>query len=201
MTVHRVNNDLLIGSSIALARFPILLAEHIRRYPTTGATENAGLAFIQAGLNDNEVAEFVRGVCAWGGYAGIGGRILQRNALDAIGEALREAYQLIVADPPQQGQALARINRLHSLGTPSFASKHLRFLRPEVCPVYDSVLRDGHPYPFDPDGYKEFSDDCRTVCFHLQNAAVVNPIQRLGEVWYVADVEAALFVEANGWVA
>jgi hypothetical protein len=41
--------------------------------------------------------------------------------------------------PPRRA-ALAAVNQLCCLGRPSFASKHLRFLRPEHCPVLDSVL-------------------------------------------------------------
>jgi hypothetical protein len=116
--------------------------------PTT--QERAGQAspaprLRQADFPERDLEPFITAACNWGGYAGIGRRILNRNSLPALRDGLREANELLDKQTPDVEGALTRLNRLHSLGSPSFASKHLRFLRPDICPVLDSVLRDALP--------------------------------------------------------
>lgn len=63
-------------------------------------------------------------------------------------------------------------------------------MRPELCPVFDSLLQEALPYPFDPHGYAMFSRDCNTLSQALIQAKVSNPRER---EWLAADVEAALY--------
>jgi hypothetical protein len=146
---------------------------------------------------EKDVSAFVSAVCGWGGYAGIGGRILKRNTTSSLRDALSNAIVHLNATPPNFERALTTINQLHSLGTPSFASKHLRFLRPDICPVFDAVLRDALPYSFDPEGYALFALDCLSLSDNLQNGQIKNPRNRPNGAWFAADVEGALFVHVN----
>lgn len=141
----------------------------------------------------------MRAVCEWGGYAGVGGRVLRHNTIPHIREAFSEALSRLRSSEPDCKTALSVMNRVHGLGTPSFASKHLRFLRPTVCPVYDAILKVALPYSFDAKGYGEFAFDCAKLAKALSEAGIDNPTPK--NDWYVADVEAALFAHVNEWVA
>ena len=145
----------------------------------------------------DDTAAFVKAVCKWGGYPGIGGRVLKDNAITTICSTLREALSSL-AIGPSTAKALTQMNVLRGLGTPSFASKHLRFLRPDICPVLDSILCDALPYSFDPDGYSDFCDDCASLTKALASSGIPNPNRKAG-IWFAADVEAALYqrVERN----
>jgi Holliday junction resolvase RusA-like endonuclease len=112
----------------------------------------------------------------------------------------RKALEHLAANPSRVGRALGEVNKLHILGTPSFASKHLRFLRPDVCPVFDSVLREALPYSFDADGYDRFATDCTQLSDILRARGIENPRERQHGQWFAADVEAALFAHVNVWL-
>ncbi len=191
----------MLGLSIPLDRFPPLIAEHLRRYPDTARVEKIGRDLVSNGLTSEDVKVFVAELCGWGGYAGIGGRVLKNNGVQAIVTSFQEALNHLNEQPPKFSLALACVNRLHGLGSTSFASKHLRFLRPDICPVYDAVLREALPYPFDPDGYDSFAQDCQAISGVLREVQVTNPVTRESGCWYAADVEGALFVHINQWLA
>ena len=89
--------------------------------------------------------------------------------------------------------ALRAVRQVRHLGL-SFASKHLRLLRPDVCPVLDSTLSEKLGYPLDSRGYQRFTDDCQKLAALLNRLGVPNPLGREGGRWFVADVEMALFV-------
>lgn len=199
MAIYEFGGDIVLGVALPLARFPALATEHARRFETTGAVESLGERLRWADFPEADLESFITAVCAWGGYAGIGRRILNGNSLAAIRDGLREANRFLDAPRLDVGSALARLNSLHSLGTPSFASKHLRFLRPDMCPVMDSVLRDALPYSFDRDGYAAFARDCVSLADMLKRQGAINPWRRADGVWFTADVEAALYVHFSGW--
>lgn len=142
----------VFGTSIPLSDFAPLLAAHRAKYKSTLDVERMGIELQKADFPTQSVQEFVTAVCTWGGYAGISGRILRRNNLESIANALRGAVNQLNPDKPNVAGALAYINALDSMGTPSFASKHLRFLRPDICPVFDSLLQEALPYSFDTTG-------------------------------------------------
>ena len=178
------------GIEVPLDQFERLGRAHLKAYPRTPSVEEQGRLLLERGFREADAKAFVRAVCDWGGYSGISGRVLNRNSPSAICSSLKKAVQRLEAEPPDCAAALSDVNALKGLGTPSFASKHLRFIRPTLCPVFDSLLQEALPYSFDAQGYAAFAQDCRGLASALENANVPNPRRR---AWLVADVEAALY--------
>jgi len=160
-------------------------------YPKTPHIESLGADLIASNFKGEAVIAFVKAVCSWGGYPGIGARVLKRNDLNSISAALMEAHGHIVSKPPAMDMALATLNALSGLGTPSFASKHLRFLHPEFCPVFDSMLQQALPYSFDHRGFAAFAQDCFQIAGRLTEASIPNPRERPEGRWFAADVESS----------
>lgn len=107
------------------------------------------------------------------------------------------AMTKLESDAPDISGALQEVNFIRGLGTPSFASKHLRFLRPDICPILDSIVSKRLSYQFDGHGYQALSSDCAKIAASLQYNQVANPRHRDGDVWYIADVEMAIFSYLN----
>jgi len=175
-----------------------LVVQHRRENPKTSELEDKGKALVQEGFARASAVQFVRSVCGWGGYDGIAGRVLKRNSHANLADALRRAWEALRRDPSAPEVALTYMNGLRSLGTPSFASKHLRFLCPEYCPVFDSLLQQALPYSFDAQGYGDFARDCRRLAEELVSKGVPGPAYRPSMRWYAADVEAALYMHVKG---
>lgn len=185
------------GISIPLLEFASLASTHVRLNPGTAEIEVDGRRLVEADFHDQATAAFVHRVCKWGGYSGVGGRVLKLNSLGAISQALRQAYSALSADIPDVAEALSAVNCVKALGTPSFASKHLRFLEPRLCPVFDAYLREVLPYSFDPRGYAAIAADCLVLASELNVRGVQNPWPMRNDGWLSADVEAAIYV----WVS
>lgn len=186
------------GTRLPFVKANELLARHLVANPSTLQTEAAAAALALEDFPPRKVALFVKAVCAWGGYAGVAGRVLNNNTAQEVATALRDSWNILNAPPVDPGKALMRLNSLHGLGTPSFASKHLRFLKPEVCPVFDSVLQEALPYPFSSAGYTAFSQDCQDLATDLNASGIGGLTHRTNGRWYAADVEAALYVFVRG---
>ena len=141
--------------------------------------------------------DFVTRVCEWGGKQGIRilSRVLKHNTDAEIADALRGASSGLA-----QGQlvdALTQVDKLRFLDV-SFASKFLRFLRPDICPVFDSYLHDALRYTLDPSGYSDFASDRAWLANQLVANQIPNPRQRACGAWFVADVEGAIYMLATG---
>lgn len=182
--------------SLRLSDFPYYLSKFLN-YENWGLNtkkrEIQGKQLIAADFAKQHLIEFIRNVCKWGNYAGIGGRILKQNDFGFIRASFIEAWRSLNLREPDVLEALIRINRIKHLGTPSFASKHLRFLNPKVCPVLDKkIWRGVNIYPFSPQGYNQFSGDCRHVASILEEKYIINPTARDSGEWFAADVEMAI---------
>jgi hypothetical protein len=186
------------GIEVPLDDFARLGEAHRRSFPDTLQVEARGRHLIEQDFPEADTRAFVSAVCKWGKHPGISGRVLKHNNISAIRSALREALAHLENGGAGLASALGRVNTLKHLGTPSFASKHLRFLRPDLCPVFDSLLREALPYPFDPEGYAVFARDCSALAAALVQRAVRNPYAREAGQWFVADVEAALYAQVKG---
>jgi hypothetical protein len=101
------------------------------------------------------------------------------------------------SDAPDISSALQEVNRIRGLGTPSFASKHLRFLRPDLCPILDSIVSARLSYPFNRHGYQALASDCGMTAASLQYHQVENPRHRNGNKWHISDVEMAIVSYLN----
>ena len=168
----------------------------VERHPQIEKTlslEAEARQLMAAGFSRKQLSDFIRGVCAWGGYPGTAERVLEQNAWSDIQGQFGKAKAALSLDPPDVQSALRSLVRVRHLGL-SFASKHLRLLRPDVCPVLDSTLSETLGYPLDSRGYQRFSEDCQKAAALLQRQGVRNPLGRDGGKWYPADVEMALFV-------
>jgi len=192
MYLHNTSQDFIIGPKFKYSDFPILMKKHIKKFPGVPALETEAQELILSNFTFPAAEQYIRNVCRWGNFAGVGGRVIKNNTINEVQDAFRDAYAFLNANTPSPSAALARLNMISGLGTPSFASKHLRFLKPEICPVYDAILTDKLPYTFDPDGYAEFSSDCQTMAEKLNNESIENPGRKTKQ-WLAADVEAAMF--------
>lgn len=178
---------------------PAALAEALHAYHNSGRTKKTagielqGSALASSGFaKDEEVADFIRAVCWWGNYPGIGGRVLLQNKPDAIQARLLAAKTAVEREEPDLQTAIREVRALEELGL-SFASKHLRMLWPRHCPVLDSVLSKELDYPMTSTGYRQLAADCRAVAELLEREGIANPARGRRAEWYVADVEAAVF--------
>ncbi|MFT4175787.1 MAG: hypothetical protein QM627_03950 [Luteolibacter sp.] len=194
MPISIVNNTVIAGgTSIPFEDFPKWHAYHLERVAGTQQLERDGAALIGSGFQFPQLEDFIRAVCRWGGYAGIAGRILNRNSQQAIISSFSSTIPAFACHHPASS-ALVALNHLSDLGTPSFASKHLRFLRPDVCPVLDRLLSQSLGYRFTPVGYQQFSTDCSTIAQQLITSGI---FQASGKRWGSADVEMSIFARLH----
>jgi hypothetical protein len=186
--------------SLALETFPELLGIFLGHEADTLEIEQSGLVLCQQDFASQElVQEFVRRVCGWGNYPGIAGRVLRNNSPEQIAVSLHGAAMALHSQNPDVGTALQRINALFGLGQVSFASKHLRFLSPKLCPVLDSIISARMFYPQGIGGYQRFAGWCQMVAGILTAENIDHPaVCRQGR-WYAADVEASLYTYLVGW--
>jgi len=182
--------------TIPLDDFPQLLRVHMKENPTTPQIESFGEELVRADFPVEKLPAFVTDVCEWAGkqgYRTLPG-ILKGNTPEKIRDAFRKASSRLALG--RLDAALTEVTNLYNLDV-SFASKHLRFLRPDICPVFDSILRDALPYPFIPRGYSAFAKDCASLAKALMENQIANPRRREAGAWFVADVEAAIYIFAR----
>jgi hypothetical protein len=180
-------------TTIPFIDFPKWHAHHLNRYSTTPALEQEGSTLMQADFGFTELDHFIRGVCKWGRRAGIAVRVRNANGEDTITKNFREAVEVLSGNTnPEEApmKALTCLNRIKCLGRPSFASKHLRFLRPDICAILDSLQSRNLQYRLKAEGYREISNDCRAVAAHLNREGPQLPS---GRQWGAADAEMSIF--------
>lgn len=193
MNLHTINDRVYLGISFDLSEFPEMIKSHGNNFKDTLEMENRYASLISKPFTDfSLIKKFIQDVCKWGNYAGVSGKVLKNNDQFKILDAFNKARLILNSKNPDLALALSEINELYGLGTPSFASKHLRFMLPQKCPVYDSILTDVLPYSFDPSGYAIFARDCQNISNELNKRSIENPIRK-SITWYVSDVEAAIF--------
>jgi len=184
-------------TKISLAAFPHLVEEHMRYYRDPRQLEIFGQELLAYDFPADKLEQFIRQVCSWGGYSGIAGRIFNRNSPIDIRQRFIEAAYILSQESPDIKAALREINIIKGLGTPSFSSKHLRFLFPETCPILDSVNK-SLGYTFNAEGYEQLVKDCATIAGALEKAAIPNPMNRPNNRWFAGEIDMALFTYLNG---
>jgi hypothetical protein len=169
-----------------------LLVQHQEMYPGAAALEEHGAALISDGFPPEAARQFVEEVCLWGGGARLVGRVAATEA-SRIADALRDAVEL--ADEGKVPNAVLEIQKLPYLAQ-SFASKQLRFLRPSIAVILDSVIRSKLGYPASKRGYLEFLTDCRAIL----DLVITSPeaTRPNGERLRICDVEAAIYTKLQG---
>ncbi len=174
--------------------FTYFIELHLKHWSGTRELEEQAYNLSAANFQNQQLINFIKDVCRWGNYPGIAGRVLNQNDISIIQKNFVSAWGKLKSNIPNVREAIIRINAIKNLGTPSFASKHLRFLRPQVCPVLDSIIWYGiGKYSFNPNGYEQFSRDCLEVADILQRKGIVNPLGREAGKWFAADIEMAIF--------
>ncbi len=135
----------------------------------------------------------------WGDYAGISGRVLKttNNTRAKIENKVGGAILQLNSTPPDIVGALRSILGIKGLGV-SFASKHLRFLFPEHCPVLDSMLSSRLFYDLTADDYGKFAAACKGMADELNGARIATTLPGQS-TWRPSDVEAALYAWVNEW--
>lgn len=178
--------------------FPKLLENHLSNVKKTKEIELHEALLVKKNFNDWEsTKEFIISVCGWGNYSGIYGRVLKNNNKNHIIDNFKKASKNITSAKSDLIEAIDNLCELHGLGV-SFASKHLRFLFPKICPVLDRLLADYLDYELSSEDYKKFSDFCLSVANELNSNNINNPFPGR-KLWYCCDVEASLFSYFNNW--
>lgn len=181
------------GQPFEPALVPELIQRHPRGIESALQLEAQAQPIRRGRFLRQELRDFIRAVCAWGGYSKTAARVLGENPFPKVRRHFERAALALGQREPNIRWALRELSELRFLGV-SFASKHLRFLRPEICPVLDSVLSEQLGYPLDGRGYQLFAEDCLQIAEILRKRRVPNPFRRAGGVWFAAEVEMALYV-------
>lgn len=205
MPIVLQGNDLVAGRRrLPIRQVPGRVQLHLAKVEGTQALEASGVALRGAGFASGRLPEFIRQVCRWGGYPGIAGRVLKNNSPEAIRKRFVQAVAALEAAgdrPTRHVEALEAVSQLRGLGRPSFATKHLRFLCPRLCPVLDSLVAANFHYPMSPAGYRQYSADCLRLAAALGQLGITNPMQRPNQQWFAADVDMAVFALIAPWSA
>ncbi len=194
MAVKITNNTIIIGVVLQPSDFTRLVKHHPVELSDTRELEHKASDLRAADFPKEQLASFIRRVCKFGNFPGIAGKVLKskNNELTEIQRRFRRATNALNSDVPDVQGALHEIKQIYGLAT-SFGSKHLRFLRPDVCPVLDSIISKNLGYVLNSHGYKQFSDDCLRIAETLEQHGVANPMDRESGKWFAADVEMALY--------
>lgn len=178
-----------VSLSMPLQDFGKYLLQGLNSDPTTRSVEQTAQQLILGGFNGADAEHFVKAVCRWGNYAGVGGRVLKNNMLADVVVALSDAYAATCSD--KIDVALGHLLKLKCLAV-SFASKHLKFLDPTKHVVLDSVISARLGYPLTVSGYCRFVDDCHAILKRLQDDGIPTTSTAY-PIWRLADVEMAIF--------
>lgn len=185
-------------TQLPISEFPRFVEVHTEKVSRTFECEQLGEDVIRSGFDSVLLGDFISKVCQWGGWAGIAGNIRRQNSPELIRERFLRAHTIMCEPGRSISAALTELNFLKGLGTPSFASKHLRFLHPQFCPILDQVTaRLG--YTFTPKGYEAFAEDCAAIARELDSRGIYNPVPRPSGRWFCSEVDMALFAYLNGW--
>ncbi|TWI13531.1 hypothetical protein [Aerolutibacter ruishenii] len=110
----------------------------------------------------NTAWEFSKAVCEWGDGERVWGKLKSRHG-SKLG-ALLAGWFSEALDAPTPSRAIAGGLALGGFGV-SFASKHLRHLRPDRYAVLDDIVEQGLGYARSPTGYDLFIHDLRRLQF------------------------------------
>jgi hypothetical protein len=181
--------------------FADMVELHLSTVPGTRELEIKGQKLKAAGLPENLLKDFIEAVHHWGGSF--------RNYHKVIGSArpihFTNALKALDASSAQVERALSSLLEINGLGI-SYGSKHLRFLRPDICPILDNIVWENFKYPWNARGYRLLQVDVMSAAKNLEENAIGNPMNRPNGRWFAADVDMAVFAflqrkrKSCGWV-
>jgi len=194
----QITSETIQGATSPLqpSTFPGLVQRHPQGIEQALSLETSARRLLAAGFTDQQLGAFIRDVCAWGNYPRTAERVLEGSPFPEIRRRFDNAIAALTFVEPDLKLALREVRRIRYLGL-SFASKHLRLLRPDLCPVLDSILSERLGYPLNVAGYQRFADHCSKIARWLDQRHVPNPVPRQDGSWFVADVEMALYVHVK----
>lgn len=173
---------------------------HLKKVPWTKELEVDGNNLVNSSFNPEELKRFILGVCDWGGMEwkyNRGEKVIAGNSIEGIWEIFLDAVALLNNDPPQIDMALDEISNVNGLKI-SYGSKHLRFLRPDICSVLDQVVHENLGYGLSIYSYERYSLDCANLARYLEESEVDNPMQRQGK-WFPAEIDMGVYAFLKGW--
>ena len=182
ITVHDVDSSDALVYEFGRFRFSASAYESARHWifhedKVTDEVERLGRQVASGGLD--AAYAFSGRVCEWGRGARVWGNLNRFYTKSALSDALSKWFSSLdsVLD---DAVAVEKGIAIKGLGV-SFASKHLRFLRPDQYAVLDEVLSLGLGFALNPAGYALFMQELRAF---KRKYNVPHPI---------AQVEAAIF--------
>lgn len=114
----------------------------------------------RATADPESASAFSETVCAWGDGGRVWGKLKSRHGQN-LGPLLARWFAEAL-DAPTPSSAIAGGLALGGLGV-SFASKHLRHLRPDRYAVLDEIIEQGLGYARSPAGFDLFIDHLRRI--------------------------------------
>ncbi|XKH61024.1 hypothetical protein LG290_04480 [Halomonas sediminis] len=123
---------------------------------------------------------FSQGVCEWGRGQRVWGNLQRHYEPEDLGQVLK-SWLIYAIESADDEEAITRGEEIKGLGV-SFASKHLRMLRPDRYAVLDDVFKQGLGIALNPKGYRLFMSELRKLANELEQ-----PLR-------VANLEAAVFL-------
>jgi len=191
----------LLNLTKNLSDFSSLVELHLITVHGTRELEAKGQELIAADLTESLLIDFIKAVHSWGGSF--------RNYYKVIENAkvahFQNALQALSVTLPMVERALSSLLEINGLGI-SYASKHLRFLRPDICPILDNVVWEEFKYSWNPRGYRVLQSDVMRAAKQLEENNIPNPMNRSNGCWFAGDVDLAIFAclqrktEKTGWV-
>jgi len=128
----------------------------------------------------DDFLRFSESVCIWGGGKRVWANLLRHHGPEKLSHMLK-SWLVDARSSLVDEEAIAMGTHIKGLGV-SFASKHLRMLKPERFAVLDDVLQQGLGIALNPRGYRLFMSELRS--FRDRHQLQIK----------VANLEAALFL-------
>jgi hypothetical protein len=150
-----------------------------KEYKNSQLLEKRG-ALLSLNSSFDDFLSFSQAVCIWGGGERVWGNLLRHHGSEKLSKMLK-SWLVYARSSQEDEEAIAMGENIKGLGV-SFASKHLRMLKPDRYAVLDDVLQQGLGIALNPRGYRLFMSALRLFRDRHE------PQMR------VANIEAALFL-------
>ncbi len=193
---------------LSYRQFPSKLAVHLLKAPNTLLIEYKWKQISSNPLTSANAWDFLKQVVDWGSVHWVNSKI-KSNTKNNVRLCLSTAKNHLAGPNPKIGNALAAVSNINGLGI-SFATKVVRFICPEHCPVLDKVIwqgmymgcgANGSTPPTIANGglknYTSYVTDIKAIAQKMKK--IPNPLGRPNGEWYPADVEMAIYAHLRGW--